>query len=140
MHQELFLRIVKEVTQHNPYFEQRGNAAGVFGLYPVQKIMLAIQMLAYGDAANMNDEYIQIAESTLLEALDKFCLSIIDLYSTKYLHHPTKEDVEHLSSINAKWGFPGMLGSLDCMHWLWKNCPMAWKGQFQGKEKVFLCH
>ncbi|PLW51871.1 hypothetical protein PCASD_00801 [Puccinia coronata f. sp. avenae] len=47
---ELLLRIVNEVTQHNPYFEQRRNAAGVFGLYPVQKIMSAIRMLAYGDA------------------------------------------------------------------------------------------
>uniref|UniRef100_A0A452YLD0 DDE Tnp4 domain-containing protein n=1 Tax=Aegilops tauschii subsp. strangulata TaxID=200361 RepID=A0A452YLD0_AEGTS len=27
-------------------------------------------------------------------------------------------------------GFPGMLGSLDCMRWEWKNCPDPWKGQF----------
>ncbi|XP_042027139.1 uncharacterized protein LOC121774306 [Salvia splendens] len=22
------------------------------------------------------------------------------------------------------------MGSIDCMHWEWRNCPTAWKGQF----------
>ena len=28
-----------------------------------------------------------------------------------------------------------MIGSLDCSHTWWKNCPVAWQGSFKGKEK-----
>jgi hypothetical protein len=70
--------------------------------------------------------------------MDKFCESIIGIYSAKYLRHPTTADLEQLLTKGAKQGFPGMLGSLDCMHWNWKNCPSAWAGQFQGKSKVQL--
>ncbi|WVZ48958.1 hypothetical protein U9M48_000343 [Paspalum notatum var. saurae] len=28
-----------------------------------------------------------------------------------------------------------MLGSLDCMHWVWEACPSGWAGQYSGHEK-----
>ena len=37
---------------------------------------------------------------------------------------------------SEKRGTTGLLGSIDCCKWTWKNCPTAWHGQFKGKEKT----
>ena len=60
-----------------------------------------------------------------------FCEYVIELYGDIYLRNPTRNDVEQLYAAHqAKHGFPGMLGSIDCTHWVWENCPNAWRGQF----------
>ncbi|XP_010428466.1 PREDICTED: uncharacterized protein LOC104713084 isoform X2 [Camelina sativa] len=54
---------------------------------------------------------------------------------------PTAEDLQRLLDIGELRGFPGMIGSIDCMHWEWKNCPTAWKGQYtrgSGKPTIVL--
>ncbi|XP_057543862.1 uncharacterized protein LOC130823253 [Amaranthus tricolor] len=46
------------------------------------------------------------------------------------------QDLTRLLAFSEGRGFPGMIGSVDCMHWEWKNCPGAWKGQYQGRAGV----
>uniref|UniRef100_A0A0D2ZU15 Uncharacterized protein n=1 Tax=Brassica oleracea var. oleracea TaxID=109376 RepID=A0A0D2ZU15_BRAOL len=46
------------------------------------------------------------------------------------LIRPTPADLQRLLDVGEYRGFPGMIGSIDCMHWEWKNCPTAWKGQY----------
>ncbi|XP_026410879.1 uncharacterized protein LOC113306117 [Papaver somniferum] len=56
-------------------------------------------------------------------------------FGERYLREPTPEDVQRLLQENADRGFPGMLGSVDCMQWPWKNYPVDWQGSYWGKDK-----
>ncbi|XP_073281944.1 uncharacterized protein [Primulina huaijiensis] len=93
-----------------------------------------MRMLAYGTPADAADEYIKIGESTTIQCLQRFCRDIIEVFAERYLRSPTSIDIDRLLRIGEKRGFPGMLGSLYCMHWRWKNCPTAWAGQYTGRS------
>ena len=89
-------------------------------------------MLAYGMPADATDEYVKIGESTTTDCVKRFCRAVVEIFSEEYIRAPNANDVARLLEIGEKRGFPRMLGSLDCMHWKWKNCPTAWAGQFAG--------
>jgi hypothetical protein len=76
-----------------------------------------------------------MSESICLESMYKFCREVIAVFGTVYLREPTVEDTARLLSINEERGFPGMIGSIGCMHWEWKNYPFAWQGQYSGHAK-----
>ncbi|KAF8377156.1 hypothetical protein HHK36_030529 [Tetracentron sinense] len=100
MQRSLFLRIQSAGEAHDPYFVQKTNVVGTFGLSSLQKITTAMRMLAYGVTANYVDK------------------------------SPNNDDIARLLAVGENRGFPEMLGSIDCMHWKWKNCPTAWKGMY----------
>ncbi|CAM8890834.1 unnamed protein product [Rhodiola kirilowii] len=54
---------------------------------------------------------------------------------SEYLRKPNSDDIQRLLQMGEAHGFPGMMGSIDCMHWQWKNCPKAWKGMFMSGHK-----
>ncbi|CAH9104101.1 unnamed protein product, partial [Cuscuta europaea] len=128
MNIELFNKILQDVENYDNYFQQKTDAVGNIGLSPLQKMVAAIRMLAYGCPADLLDEYVQIGESTAVESLKRFCDAILGLFEKHYLRKPNEDDIRVLLEENETRGFPGMLGSLDCMHWQWKNCPTAWHG------------
>uniref|UniRef100_A0A0D3A9N4 DDE Tnp4 domain-containing protein n=1 Tax=Brassica oleracea var. oleracea TaxID=109376 RepID=A0A0D3A9N4_BRAOL len=114
MNKELFLRIVHGLSEYIPFFQQRRDATGRFGLSPLQKCTAAIRMLAYGSAADTVDEYLRLGETTALSCLHNFTDGIIQLFGDEYLRRPTPEDLQRLLDIGEKRGFPGMVGSIDC--------------------------
>jgi hypothetical protein len=53
----------------------------------------------------------------------------------KFFSFLTPSDAEKVEAMHYKnHGVHGMIGSLDCSHFVWGNCPVAHHGQFQGKE------
>ncbi|XP_020992129.1 uncharacterized protein LOC107475101 [Arachis duranensis] len=130
MRRDVFLRIVDALSNVYPYFQQRVDATGRRGLSPLQKCTTAIRMLAYGVGADAVDNYVRIGESTTIECLEKFVEGVISVFENEYLRKPKPNDVQRLLQMAEGRGFPGMLGSIDCMHWQWKNCLKAWKGMY----------
>ncbi|KAE9164971.1 hypothetical protein PF005_g29804 [Phytophthora fragariae] len=134
MSHALFERLMSAVVEHDADFEQRVDAVGKKGLTPLQKCSAAVRMLVYGRAADSLDDVVKVAESTLLAYTKKFCRAVVEVFEEEYLREPTRDDIERQLERSAARGFPGCLGSLDCMHWAWEMCPTALKGQLSGKE------
>jgi hypothetical protein len=120
-----FGRIIEGVRLHDPCFKCKLDAIGKLGFSSYQKCLAAIQMLAYGVVGDLVDEYMRMSESRCIESMYNFCRPIILVFGEEYLRESNMEDTHRLFSINEKSGFPGMLGSIDCMHWEWKNCHFA---------------
>ena len=131
MSRRLFTRIANDLAGLDPFFTQRPDARNYEGFTTLQKCTAAIRQLAYGTVADALDEYLQMSARTTRECLYRFCHNVVKLYSKKYLRKPNAYDVQQLYQAHeARHGFPGMLGSIDCMHWGWHNCPTAWRGQY----------
>ncbi|XP_047961966.1 uncharacterized protein LOC125206785 [Salvia hispanica] len=131
MRQELFLHIVHTMEARDEYFQQPQDAANRIGLSPLTNCRVALRQLAYSTTTDMFDEYLHVGDTTGQECLIKFCEGMIDAFNASYLRKPNVEDCQFLMRIHDRvHDFPGMLWSINCMHWEWKNCLAAWRGQF----------
>jgi hypothetical protein len=100
------------------------------------KVLLPLRVLAYGVAPHAFNDYYQMSVSMARMCVKKFNQKIVHLFKAEYLRSPTAADIKEITSLHKKvHGVDGMLGSMDCMHTYWKNCPKAWQGSFNGKAK-----
>ena len=79
-----------------------------------------MQVIVYDIPADYADEYLRIDEDTTVESVRRFAKVMIQVFGPVYLRAPNEEDTIKLMAANEKRGWPGMLGSVDCMRWTWK--------------------
>lgn len=82
-------------------------------------------MLAYGVPVDYIDKYVQIGESTVIESLKRFVITVVEMFGDGYLRSLNIDDLSKLLIKGEECGIPGILGSINYMQWTWKNCPTA---------------
>jgi hypothetical protein len=73
MSKGLFMNILHDVREFDPYFKLKHDVVGVAGFSSIQKCTAAMRMLAYGAPADTQDDYLRMSESTAMECMYKFC-------------------------------------------------------------------
>ena len=95
-----------------------------------------LRILAYGLPPDNIDDCLEMSETTACETIKRFCSAVIAALGPVHLREPTEDDIKKMLEKFVACGTPGLLGSIDCTKWVWRNCPTALHGQFKGIEKV----
>jgi hypothetical protein len=94
------------------------------------KILISLKYLAYGCSINSFRDYFQVGESTAMQSVKELTKSISNsIFQKKFFSFFTPSDARKVEALHYdKHGIHGMLGSLDCSHFMWGNCPVAHHG------------
>ncbi|CAL8089151.1 unnamed protein product [Prunus armeniaca] len=114
----LFQKVMHDICNYDTYFVQKAKTYSCFA-----------DACLWGICREV-DEIARLGKSTILECLVRFCDAIENLYKREYLRKPMARDLRRLVQKDEARGFSRMIGSIDCMHWQWKNCPTAWQGDY----------
>jgi hypothetical protein len=115
-----------------PFYFNRRDAADKQGASLEAKILLPLKTFAYGVPPHTFIDYFQMSESLARTSCEEFCSALKTLYAEEYLRVPTAADLRNIVKLHkAIHGIHGIFGALDCMHIGWKNCPVAWQGNFK---------
>ena len=101
------------------------------------KLLLPLKSLAYGVPPHTFMDYFQMSRAHANDCCKQFDKAITLLYTKEYLRVPSAADLKAITNLHKSiHGVDGLLGSLDCTHTYWKNCPKAWQGSYKGKEHM----
>ena len=133
MSEFLFDRIhdsIKDPEHGSPLFMGHSDAVGRKASSSLQRMISVLKQLAYGTCANANSDYTGVRKKLGRECLYEFCEFIIKRFGPEYLGKWDKQEMLDELAANEKRGFPGMIGSIDCCHWVWHRRPIAWQGMY----------
>jgi hypothetical protein len=111
-------------------------ADGRVPVSPTMQLLTTLRLLRTGMAAKQLDDAAGIAPSTILQKFRVVVRSICVRLAPDFLPSTARtDDLNAELKRNEARGFPGCIGSLDCMHVRWAKCPKRYQPQYQGRSK-----
>ena len=110
---------------HHFYASSRDATGKQEASYYEAKILLPLKTFAYGVPSHTFIDYFQMSKGlAAAHCCEMFAVVMKLIYDEEYLRLPDALDLKRIIKLHKKWdGVKGMLGSLDCIHTAWKNCP-----------------
>jgi hypothetical protein len=133
-----FQKIMEDVGNSNIlFYRNRTAGSGIVGASFQAKLLLPLKSLAYGVPSHTFRDYFQMSQTLARECCRMFDHAIKSIYAKEFLRLPTSQDLKNIVELHKEvHNIDGMFGSLDCIHTVWKNCPVAWQGSYMGAKHV----
>jgi hypothetical protein len=97
-------------------------------------LLLPLKTLAYRVPPHTFIDYFQMSPQYTRECCKEFDKATRTIYMKEFLRLPTATNLKNIVKLHKSvHSVDGMIGSLDCTHMFWKNCPKAWQGSYKGK-------
>ena len=94
-----------------------------------------MRILARGNCGDDIEEMSGIKESSVYYFFKEFIEKFSTAFFDKFVQFPKKDELQKIMSLYNKIGIPGTVGSMDCTHLKWTNCPQHLINGCKGKEK-----
>lgn len=124
-------------AESSDFFREGADATGKPSISLEVKVLMGLKLFAYGVSPSAFQDYFQMGESTARLCLKELAkvVSHSETLKEKYFRPMNRSDARRAVALHEEnHGISGMIGSIDCMHVPWQNCPLAWHGQYKGKE------
>ena len=117
----------------------RKDACGKPAIHVECKVLGILKCIAFGCSGVAFHDYHQMARNIFTTNLKAFFRAILadPRLREKYLWAPTRTDAHRVVALHKKkHKVNGLLGGIDCLHLMWKNCPVGQQCHYKnGKNK-----
>ena len=133
-----------ELLEEEPSLQQKTDAFGHMGHTSHQTILMTLRSLATGLSYRQMDDMARMSVESQHQAFMLTFNAIHGRFGPMYWNRmPTECELRATIEQYEACGFPVCMGAIDCMHLHWKNCPLAFKGQYHnpkdGKVTTISC-